>query len=276
MKFFLDCGAFTAHTKGEVIDIDDYMDYIDANEDLCDLIAALDVIHNDKASYDNFRFMVQEGFSPVPCFHYGEDFKYLKRYCDQAPYIALGGMVSMDTNAQIKFLARAFDHIPEDTKVHGYGLTSNEILKRFPWTSTDSSSWAKAGGFGNVQIPRRIKGKWNFDAPVSICFPQDSPSNSKQQAHFDTLTPTVRRMVMDWLDVIDFNVQELRDCYKCRWAANICYYNAMGEAHGVDVYTAGSDGAERNVPILKEVVEFRLMSYFYLKGKPQMLRDSIG
>jgi len=275
MKFFLDCGAFTGFTKGEVIDIDQYMSYVNENDDLCDLVASLDVIGDDKASYANYKIMLEEGFTPIPCFHYGEDISYLKKYCKKAPYIALGGMVSMNTAAQTKFLARVFDYIPSDIKVHGYGITSTHLLKKFPWHSTDSSSWAKIGGFGCIQIPVRKNHKWNFDQPFVVCFTEDSPSKAKFNAHYDTLTPTLKKMVNSWLAYIDFSTDEMRTCYKCRWAANICYYNEMGNAHGVKVYTAGSDGAERNVSILKEVVEYRLMSYFYLKKMSNMLRESL-
>jgi hypothetical protein len=79
---FLDSGAFSAMSQGVHIDIVDYIAFVKQNKSKLKVYANLDVIGNAEATLKNQEIMEKAGLSPLPCFHYGEDKKYLQMYCE--------------------------------------------------------------------------------------------------------------------------------------------------------------------------------------------------
>ena len=94
-KLFIDSGAFSAHTKGVEIDVDEYIDYLNKNEDALTIYAQVDKIPGEfgkpktpeqiaeapKMSWDNYLYMapkLKNKDKLVPIFHQHEDFKWLK------------------------------------------------------------------------------------------------------------------------------------------------------------------------------------------------------
>lgn len=153
---FLDSGAFSAHTQNKKINIKDYIMYIKKNHKKLEQYASLDVIGDAEKSYRNFKIMKKVGLNPIPCFHRKEDFKWLKKYIkEDVEYLALGGMVSDRKKKLSKWLAKCFHIIPKNVKIHGFGITTPKILKRFPFHSVDSTSWNVYGRFGMVNIFQR-------------------------------------------------------------------------------------------------------------------------
>jgi hypothetical protein len=142
---FIDSGAFSAFSLGSKIDIDVYIEFCrntDAN-----YYAVLDVIGNPEGTLTNQLYMESKGVSPVPCFHYGEDFKYLDYYCKNYEFVAIGGLVPINKSAKERWLDMVFSKYPNH-KFHGFGLTSAELVTRYPWFSVDSSSWLSGGKTG--------------------------------------------------------------------------------------------------------------------------------
>ena len=137
-KLFVDSGAFTAYTQNVKINILQYVDYI--KKGYADYYAVLDVIGDAEKTNKNLKFMEKQGVNPLPCFHYGEDWKWLDVYCGSYDYICLGGMVPISTPELKKWLDVVFYKYPKQ-KFHGFGLTSTELMKRYSWHSVDSSTW---------------------------------------------------------------------------------------------------------------------------------------
>src|SRR5690606_34552783 len=92
-NIFVDSGAFSAYTREAVIDIDDYIAFIKHYRKDITVYANLDAIGDAKASLYNYEYMCNAGLHPLPVFHQGEDFSYLRKYLEETEYIALGGMV---------------------------------------------------------------------------------------------------------------------------------------------------------------------------------------
>lgn len=166
---FLDSGAFTAFTKKKEIDLDAYCSFILDHIDLWNVIAGLDVIGDDIASYENQKIMEDEyGIVPLPCFHYGEDFKYLEKYVAEYDYIAIGGLIAAGNKNIKPFLDKCFsDYVCDKNgeakvNVHGFAMTSPVLMARYPWHSVDSSSWNYGARNCFVYIPRLVNGEWNF------------------------------------------------------------------------------------------------------------------
>jgi len=149
---FLDSGGFSAFTKGAKINIDDYCNYIKKNKEYITHYAQLDVIGDEAGTEHNQRYMESKGLNPLPVFHFKGDFKRLERLSKEYQYICLGGLVPLAKKKDIlkRHLDKCFSIIKNNCKVHGFGMTGFEILKRYPWHSVDSTSWLQGGRFGNI------------------------------------------------------------------------------------------------------------------------------
>ena len=171
-KLFIDSGAFTAWTKGKVLDVDNYIEFLNANHEKIDLYAQIDVIPgergrestqdevNDAAAktWENYQYMCELLIEPnklLYAFHLGEPDEYLKQALRcKIPYIALGGLVGKPTEQKEKFLASCFKLVNEinpETKIHIFGITTFNILEQFPVTSADSTTHIQSGCNGNIQ-----------------------------------------------------------------------------------------------------------------------------
>lgn len=148
---FIDSGAFSAGNSGKVIDIDDYCKFlVDIN---ATIYASLDVMGDAEATLANYNYMVENyPLKPIPTFHMGSEIKYLKPLLE-FEYIALGGMVFSAgiTNHCDEVWHYILTHKPK-LKVHGFGLTNIELMKRYPWYSVDSSSFKSCKRFGRQNI----------------------------------------------------------------------------------------------------------------------------
>lgn len=151
-KIFLDSGGFSAFTKGAKIDIDNYIKFIKENENVLTVYAVLDVIGDFKGTMRNQHYMEKKGVNPLPVFHFGGDLNNLKSLVKDYDYIALGGLVpyARDKKKLKAWLDKCFSIIKCDCKIHGFGMTGIEILKRYPFYSVDSTSWL--GGSMRAEI----------------------------------------------------------------------------------------------------------------------------
>ena len=125
---FLDSGAFSAFTLGKVIDLPAYVDYCKRNADIIEFASVLDGIGDPLLTFKNQKAMEKLGVTPLPCFHYGEDERYLEYYIKNYDYITIGGMVPIATPQLFHWLDRIWAKYLVDgarrakIKVHGFGL----------------------------------------------------------------------------------------------------------------------------------------------------------
>jgi len=147
--FFLDSGAFTAFTQNKKIDLKAYCDFIKKNKKSLALYASLDVIGDWKATRKNQEFMEKQGLKPLATFHHGSPLSELRRLIAKYDYIALGGLVPLTRTPDKlkKWLDICFSIIKVDTKVHGFGINSFNIWKRYPFYSVDATSWLSPSKF---------------------------------------------------------------------------------------------------------------------------------
>lgn len=204
---FLDSGAYSAHTQGVEINIQDYIEYIKNNIDSISQYANLDVIGNAEESYKNQLTMEEAGLKPIPCFHAGEPFEYLRRYLSGSyDYISLGGMVGASKVTLIPFLDRCWEQICDTPdrlpkcKVHGFGITSAEIVSRYPWYSVDSTTWFRSAGLGQILVPKFRSGKYTYTrGPWQVVVSNRSPSIKEEGEHFDTFTPVEQEIITNYV-----------------------------------------------------------------------------
>lgn len=151
-KVFMDSGAFSALTRGIEIDIHEYCDFLHQYKDKMEVYACLDVIGDFKGTQKNYDLMVSKGLKPLLTFHQGSPIEWLDEMKDEHDWMALGGMVGTGSSKKkmMYWLDKCFSIIKTDSKVHGFGYTSSEGLKRYPFYSVDSTSWL--GGSMRAEI----------------------------------------------------------------------------------------------------------------------------
>lgn len=234
-KVFLDSGAFSAHTLGVEIDIKEYCEYIKRNSDIwriedgAVMCSVLDGIGDPLKTYQNQWIMEQLGAKPLPCFHFGEDERYLEEYVKNYSYITIGGMVGRTSEALKTWLDRIWERYMVDgsgkprLKVHAFGITAIPIMERYPWYSVDSSSWIQSTSFGVIVSPKH--------GPLRIS--DKSPSRHDAGQHISTLTPIEQDYVLQMLEKQGFTYERLSTVYQSRAAYNLWAYgviNAMMNA----------------------------------------------
>lgn len=231
VKVFLDSGAFSAFTKGIDVDMPAYCKYVQKNEDIIEKVdgaicaSVLDGIGDPLKTWQNQDAMERLGVRPLPCFHYGEDERYLEWYMARYEYITLGGMVPISTPQLFYWLDRLWERYLTDgsgkprLKVHGFGLTSRSLMERYPWYSVDSSSWVQIAANGGIFEP-------NFGViPIS----ETSPAAKKHNGHLDTYPPVQREALIRRLEAQGFEVERLRVEYVSRWAYNCWGFTELSD-----------------------------------------------
>jgi hypothetical protein len=234
-KVFLDSGAFSAHTLGVTIPIEEYCEYIKRNMDILRIedgvvmASVLDGIGDPLQTWRNQLTMEAYGAKPLPCFHFGEDSRYLDWYIERYDYITIGGMVGKSTDSLIKWLDRIWEKNLVDgsgnakIKVHAFGITSVTIMERYPWYSCDSSSWIQSAAFGSIVSPDY--------GPLSVS--TKSPSRHDFGRHVTTLSAPEKDYVLKMLEDQGFTLERLSTVYESRAAYNLWSYgiiNAMVNA----------------------------------------------
>lgn len=164
MGLFLDSGAYSAFNSGAVIDLPEFIEYVRETQETWDVVASLDVIGNDEASWENYVKMREAKVRCIPVYHYGERESFLEKMVDECDYIGLGGVAQLGVGDPLfDWLDYSFKRYICDAsgrpkvKVHGFAVTSVTAIQRYPWYSVDSTSWA-IGKWGKV--PYRIGDKF--------------------------------------------------------------------------------------------------------------------
>lgn len=229
VKIFLDSGAFSAYTLGQVISIEEYCQYIHENIDLIRvedgilMASVLDDIGDEQITYQNQLRMEELGVKPLPTFHTNEDEMYLDWYVAKYEYMSLGGMVGASPAQLQIWLDRMWNnHLLDGAgnpkiRVHGFGITSIPLMERYPWYSCDSSSWIQTTSFGGITIP----GYGNLDVS------QESPNRHVAGQHLDTLTPIEQERLLSVIRGHGFDPVQVRERYLGRATYNIWAYQEI-------------------------------------------------
>lgn len=222
-KVFLDSGAFSAYTKGVNVNLDAYCRYIHDNADIIDVASVLDGIGDPLKTFQNQDAMEKLGTKPLPCFHYGEDECYLEYYIERYPYITIGGMVPISKPQLKLWLDRIWSQYLCDAsghakiKVHGFGMTNMELMRRYPWYSVDSSSWVQIGSMGNILIP----------GLGTISVSDNSPALKEEGRHAENLTPLQRAGLVQQIERRGFEYKRIQEEYVSRWVFNMSTFREM-------------------------------------------------
>lgn len=158
-----DSGAFSARSLGKPIEREAFHAWAARWDDALLWVAALDVIGDAEASYQNWQAARRDGLELVPTIHYGEGTAQLDKFAEEgATLIGLGGMVPYSSEKDrlmrwcLMMHRHARDHHPH-VRFHGWGISHPYLVDNLPWWSTDSSGFSSAFRFGTLRLwcPRR-------------------------------------------------------------------------------------------------------------------------
>lgn len=170
-----DSGAFTVWTRGETIDLAEYIGwcqfYAAQRPDF--IFISLDVIPGTptrapskreqgraiKQSLANGDQLREAGVKIMEVFHWHEPLSHLDLLIErrqEGELLGVGGLAGPGSrDAKERFLASVFHHVRPEVgwqglvPLHGLGIAPDSTLcYRFPWFSVDSSSWSAAARFG--------------------------------------------------------------------------------------------------------------------------------
>jgi hypothetical protein len=228
VSLFLDSGAYSWYSKfyGQTVTTgqkkkevggyindpefleyrDKYVEFLKENAEHITVYANLDVIGHAESTYKMQKFLESKGLSPLPVFHFGEDMKWLRRYMDEGyDYIGIGGVVSLSSAKQTAatFYDEIFSIICDSktglpkVRLHGFGLTTVELMFRFPWYSVDSTSWVMTSRFGMVYVPKFKQGKFDYtQIPYKVVVSNRSPAVKELGGkHFSTFSPNEQEIM---------------------------------------------------------------------------------
>lgn len=236
---FLDSGAFSAHTLGVTLSVAEYCRYIQENNDIIRkedgvLIASvMDGIGDPLQTWRNQMEMEARGVTPLPCFHFGEDEKYLEWYIQRYEYITLGGMVGKSQKALRQWLDRIWEKYLLDgsgrpkLKIHAFGITSPIIMSLYPWWSCDSSSWIQTARTGSIISPyldNSGKARW-----LVMQLSDKSSARFVLGAHALTISDIERKELDELVEAKGFSVERMTWEFRSRVAFNLKSYVEMNE-----------------------------------------------
>ena len=225
---FLDSGAFTAFTMKKIIEPVDYAQFVHENCHKFTTISSLDDIGNAQGSYDKLKELEKLGVKVQPVYHAREDEKWLLKYIDEGyDYIFIGGMVPETTGWLMNWLDDLFDRIlcnldgTARVKLHGFGLTDQQLMFRYPWHSVDSTSWLFTGSFGNCVFMT----PWGLK---KIVFSTDSPAAKNENApYYFNMSKVEQGQVDGWLERFGVTAKECSEHYSHRNVVNSKTFEEM-------------------------------------------------
>lgn len=253
----LDSGAFSAWSRGEVLDLDSYIEFVKANAEYIDHYVNLDVIPGSfgviptqaeveasaQASWDNLLYMEREGLKPMPVFHMGESFAWLRKIVHHAEheggnrYVGISPANDRTTSQKRLWLDRVFTELGDadgrpriDT--HGLGITSIPLLVRYPWYSVDSSAWTTASARGVLFVPRHNRqGLPDYTQSPLVVYMSGVKPVSGEDRDFRTLDARMRKYVVDYIEAAGSTLDLcITDCKER--ARVCCWFFMQFEKHG--------------------------------------------
>ncbi len=232
LDLFLDSGAFTAFTKKVTIPIEHYAHYVNSYKNVWTTCSSLDAIGQGekaaKESYENFNKLKELGANVKPVFHVREPNEWLIRYIkEKNDYVFIGGMVPETTQWLMQRLDELWttilthaDGTPK-VKIHGFGLTDQKLMFRYPWYSVDSTSWLMLGIYGSCFIPIGNK-------VLKINFSNESTSLRKINGwHFKNLPLVSQKEVRELMVRYGVTPEQCAEHYSFRDAVNAQVFQEM-------------------------------------------------
>jgi hypothetical protein len=129
------------------------------------------------------------------------------------PYIGISPANDKTVREKQVFIEECFNIIKRssnpDVKTHAFGMTSLDLLERYPFTSADSTSWLLNGAMGSIRT--------EF-GNVSV-----SDGAIKNADHYSKMPKQAQQQLEKLIAEKGFSLEKMRKSYEERIAFNIAY-----------------------------------------------------
>lgn len=254
----LDSGAFSAWSKGKQVPIDAYIEFCKKHGHLFTCYVNVDVIpgkwgeipsatqveESAAKGWANFQYMLDKGLPPekvVHVFHQNEEFVWLQKLVDYSEamkakdpkspglYIGISPANDRTTAQKIMWLEQCMRYVTNldgspKLRWHGFGVTSFDIMRRYPWYTVDSTSWMRNGTYGSVQIPK----DWDHyvEGYNLIAVTPDS-SISQADRHFGALSSAQQARFIEYVESCGFTLEQVQNDGCARNIINLEFYKRV-------------------------------------------------
>lgn len=211
--------------------LEKYIAFLHKHKDSIELYVTLDVIGNAEKTWEIQKYIESCGLNPLPVFHYGEDFKWLKKYLDNYDYIGVGGLATRVTKHSFLLWGdKVFGTITNNkgeplVKVHGFAMTSIDLINRFPWASVDSTSWMMFSRFGQILTPY---------GAILVSSRKDQNGDSQHKHHpqyIHNQSPEMKKKINEYLESKGYTLEEVSTSYNRRDEINILFFKDIENNH---------------------------------------------
>ena len=244
-QLFIDSGAYSAHTKGVKLDVDEYIDFVNSIDDHIHAIAQVDTIpgrldqpktpedyiEGARLSWENFLYMYPKLKSPeklIPVFHSGESFDNLLKMINWKdengkPLSYIGIAPAKDIHQGLKnvYMRDVYDVIAKSNnpniRTHLFGMTSLDALSKYPAYSADSTSHRHMGAYNKILIPG-----WGV---ISISKRTRNRKSKSNISFCDAADDMAMKEIEDYIESLGCTLEEARNSPSIRTA--ISMYSIM-------------------------------------------------
>ncbi len=310
MIFMIDSGSFSLWTKKAKFTLDDYIAFCESFPQV-DYYVSLDIIPGSpsqkhtpsrkeveeccKRGWDNYLQMCRyfPSRKVIPTFHKQDDVRWLDKYlshgCD---YIGIGGLATTkgSRSGYLETLRKfLFDGAGRPVcRVHGFALSSFEVLNIWSWYSVDSSTWQQMATWGQIWVPRKTMGKWDFSKkPFRIAVTPASSYKGRWEYHLESMPQVIKDQLKEYLQwqkipLGSYQTREVEPGYELdrskeeKWAISSIFSPApivsggkVGLIHSRDQVGIVSSYEERfrsNALTMREVSKVVNVQKLYLAG----------
>ncbi len=164
----LDCGAYKLSKKGRTVEVKPYIKVADSRDFF--LRMAPDVLGDPDATRRNWKAVRRCGVPFVPVYQWGAPRDHLLYYLDEAPIVAVGGLVSIMHEKETKEQQKARERMLKELagicaefsqRIHVLGcswLKAADRIKEHAF-SYDSAKWISSAGKGRIIFPNVSKAR---------------------------------------------------------------------------------------------------------------------
>lgn len=242
-KLLIDNGAFTIHRQGGSVDIDEYINWLNENDDHIDLAIALDSIpgkwgekrtpeelkYSQDKTWENYLYMIERVKSPqklLPVFHHCEDFYCLERFLNHKingeyiKYMCISGNKQLTNKQREEFYKKCFAIIHKspnpNIKIHCLGSATLSNARRYPFTSMDASSWIMTGANGGIMTDMGV---------IKV-----SKESQKDPDNIVNQSEDAKKFVYNQCEEFGIPLEDLQDNYRKRVCMNVLYMFARSQS----------------------------------------------
>lgn len=195
--------------------LEDYISFLKENKSLINTAVTLDAIYDPEVSYGIYCYMkYAHGLDVIPVYHFAEDIKWFKLYMEHTDYIGISGLgQGIPKKDYFSWVNQVFELICDKHtrlpkwKIHGFALTSIELIKKYPFFSIDSSSWVQFSRFGKIIVPQLNNDKYDYTKkPLGLFVSNRGIRDVPEGDHIDHCSFQTKQYVIDYLDTLNIKI----------------------------------------------------------------------